>query len=442
METVVPQQICPATGKPFAGTSFPLSAYTIDYDEGGFTAVSRKAVGTLTEMTFATVRWVVSVGTWLISWAFSFGFADRLAQPMAAVAGRYQTAFYVPLVGGALLLSAAYGAVQVFRGRTGRGVAEFAASLVLVAGIGTWLLADPASFLGGALNVTAQVAGAVATVGLGSGTPACPATPGSFANPQMDAAVAPLTGEIERSFVRQPYELLEWGTLVPPGCAQARDAVLASGAGGDRDALVTVMDQPGCTALYRFNREPSTERLGVAVLVLFAASLLMISLGMVAGTVVAAQIVAVLLIALLPFAALAAALPGAGRTATWRWAAAMIRSLTTIVVMSGFLTFLLLTSDALLHAEQGQSLLAQMAVLNVVAVLGFGLRRRAVRAGRLAATHLSRRFEAVQPGLRAPRTAIDVLSFTAPAARGGNLLVAADLGGRVATAVDNARGDA
>ena len=126
MEQVVPGNLCSSSA---AGPGrFPLSAYTIDYDEGGFTAVSRKAVGTLTEMTFAAARWSVSVGMWLIGWAFSFGFADRLAAPMAAVAGRYRTTFFVPLVGSALLIAAAYGGLQIFRGRLGRGLGEFVLS--------------------------------------------------------------------------------------------------------------------------------------------------------------------------------------------------------------------------------------------------------------------------------------------------------------------------
>ncbi len=124
MEKVIPADLCPRSPAGSApasgGPRFAVSAYTIDYDEGGFTAVSRKAVGTLTEMTFATVRWVVSVGMWLVEWAFSFGFADKLAAPMSAVAGRYRVAFFVPLVGSALMISAAYAGVQIFRGRSGR----------------------------------------------------------------------------------------------------------------------------------------------------------------------------------------------------------------------------------------------------------------------------------------------------------------------------------
>src|SRR2546427_5029956 len=81
MEQVVPGNPCP---RPGAGPGrFPLSAYTIDYDEGGFTAVSRKAVGTLTEMTFGAARWGVSGGMWLIRWAFFFRFAYPLAPPLA-----------------------------------------------------------------------------------------------------------------------------------------------------------------------------------------------------------------------------------------------------------------------------------------------------------------------------------------------------------------------
>src|SRR5204863_3205026 len=115
------------------------------------------------------------------------------------------------------------------------------------------------------------------------------------------------------------YELLEWGTPVPDACAAPRDAVLAAGPGGDRDTLVAGMNRPGCTALYRFNRDPSTDRLGVAVLVLVAAGILVLSLSLVAGSVVLVQVVAVGLIALMPFAGLGAELPGPARLLVFFW---------------------------------------------------------------------------------------------------------------------------
>lgn len=409
MPAVIPQPSCRAASPGASGAGlYPISSYTIDYDGGGFTDVSRKAVGSLTDMTFATVRWVVGVGTWLIGWAFSFGFANRLAAPMAAVAGRYQRAFFVPLLGFALLLSAAYGAIQVFRGRVSRGVGEFALSLLLVAAFATWLLADPQGFLDAAFRVTAQLAGSVATVALPAAPAGCQTRAGSYALPGIEAAVIPLTDQIERSFIAEPYDLLQWGTEVPPPCQAAADAVLAAGAGGDRNQIVSAMDTPACQGLYAFNREPSTERLGVAVLVLFASAILMLSLAMVAGTVVLAQVVAVALIALMPFAALAAALPGSGRAVMWWWGTAFVRALATIVVMSGFLVFLLLAADALLAANAGQSLLAQMAVLNLVAILGFSLRRRIARSGKRAA-------EGTVERLRSPRRFPG--AFPAPAAR-------------------------
>src|SRR5260370_36874720 len=174
---------------------------------GGVSAVCRKGVGNLTEMTFAAARWGVSVGMWLIGWAFSFGFADRLAAPMAAVAGRYRAAFFVPLVGSALLISAAYGGLQIFRGRLGRGLGEFVLSLGFVALFGTWLLASPQGFLDGSFRRTAQLAGSVSNVALTDPGSGCRAPQGSFAVPRLDAAVAPLTAQIQESFVQQPYEL-------------------------------------------------------------------------------------------------------------------------------------------------------------------------------------------------------------------------------------------
>jgi hypothetical protein len=402
MEQVVPGNPCPGSGTAAGAGRFPLSAYSIDYDEGGFTAVSRKAVGTLTEMTFAAARWGVSVGIWLIGWAFSFGFADRLASPMAAVAGRYRAAFFVPLVGSALMISAAYGAVQIFRGRLGRGLGEFVLSLAFVVIFGTWLLSSPQGFLGGSFRLTAQLAGSVSNVAMAEPAAGCEAPQGSFDVPRLDAAVAPLTAQIQESFVQKPYELLEWGAPVPDACAPYRDAVLSAGPGGDRNALVAGMNRPGCAALYRFNRDPSTERLGVAVLVVIAAGVLVTSLSLVAGSVVLAQVVAVGLIALTPFAALAGALPGAGRAAMWHWATALLRALATIVVMSVFLTFLLLASDALLSSTRGDSLLVQMAVLNMVAMIGISLRHRLAQSGRRAASGVGRRLERARPGVWAP----------------------------------------
>jgi hypothetical protein len=396
MEQVIPATPCPAATGVRAGR-FPVSAYRIDYDEGGFTAVSRKIVGTLTEMTFAGVRWLVSVGTWLVGWSFSFAFANRLAAPVARVANRYRVAFFVPLIGSALLISAAYGALQIFRGRMARGLGEIALSLLLVGAFATWLLANPGAFLDSSLRVTAQLAGSVAMVALPDSPAGCAAEPGSYALPRLDAAVAPLAQTIQQSFVERPYELLQWGSDVPPGCRPARDTVLAAGPGGDRDQLVAAMDRPGCAGMYRFNRDPSTERLGVALAVLVAAAILMVSLGLVAGSVVAAQVVAVALIAIMPFAALAAALPGSGRAAAWSWAGALVRALATIVVMSSFLTFLLLAADALLQSAEGQSLLVQMAVLNVVAVLGISLRRRMVHSMRRTAAGVTRRLQRTEP---------------------------------------------
>ncbi|MCW3043778.1 MAG: hypothetical protein JWL57_1936, partial [Actinobacteria bacterium] len=47
--------------------------------------------------------------------------------------------------------------------------------------------------------------------------------------------------------------------------------------------------------------------------------------------------------------------------------------------------------DALLTSTRGDSLLVQMATLNLVAILGISLRRRLARSGRRAVTGIGRR---------------------------------------------------
>src|SRR5205807_8766255 len=226
-----------------------------------------------------------------------------------------------------------------------------------------------------------------------------------------------------------PYDLIQWGDMLDGNptyvsgsrniCLQHRDEILAKSPGGNRDQIIAIMNggdgtsdkgtghdgqvnigpfsfdprpwkwfdtsQAGqgtpCHDLWTFNREPSMDRLGVALLSLISALIVIILLVLVAATIVAAQLVAVALIAVLPFAVLGGALPGAGRAFLWRWVALYARALLAIVMMSLFLAFLLLTTRAVLSAETGTSLLVREASLNLVTILAFVARKRILAAG-------------------------------------------------------------
>ncbi len=265
---------------------------------------------------------------------------------------------------------------------------------------------------------------------------------------QYVGLIHPLERGIHQAFIEQPYQLLQWGQAVPAGeCTHRMNEILAKSPGGNRNNIIHIMgtgemgksggggladaiqgpigkavsdwlfgsssDLDGtCDALYKFNTQPSMERLGTAALALIAATIIVILLVLVAGTVVAAQLVAVVLIALTPFAVLGGALPGAGRQMLWRWMAGFARALLTILLMSAFLAFLLVTTKAVFDTTGGNDLLVRMVALNLVTIVAFVARKRLLAAGHRVATNFGQRLGSASVGGHRS-------SWMAPAAVGG-----------------------
>ena len=466
---------------------FPTSAYTVDFDDGDWKALSRKALGSATEMVAGFARFVVGIGLWLVSWAFTFGFAARLADPAVELAGRYQSSFAAPLVHFALVVAAAYGGWHVLRGRLGQGLGEFGISLLVLTLAGTFMLARPKAFLEGSIKTVGNLSGAVVSTAVdcgadcqtvqlgncaaGSLDPACtvpggsvagssdpstnpnaagPPVPGSsraqFVFDKYRGLIRPLERGIHQAFIEQPYELVQWGRFVESGvCRDRMNEILARSPGGERDQIVHIMangkegesaedrlkrsggsgfallftnrdeDKPDgqCDALYKFNRTPTMERLGTAGLTLVAALIVTILLVLVAGTIVAAQIVAVALIAILPFAVLGGVLPGGGRQAFWRWVSTFARALLAILAMSVCLTFLLVTSRAILATESSNELMVRLSTLIAVTITAFVARRRFLEAGQRLAASLGQKLGGM--GVGGARGS----SWVGPAAVGG-----------------------
>jgi len=433
-------------------------------------------MGWFTDFLFGLTRLLVAVGLWVVEWVFTFGFAGRLAQPAADIAARYQSNLAGPLVSFALTLAAVYGGFHILRGRLGKGAGEFGLSLFVVAFAGAFVLSQPKTFLDGALKTTGALSGSVVSLavncgnqcnysvrmGCPTGAPrdACPVPLAVLPGPPVSGGaeetyifdqyvglVHPLERGIHQAFIEQPYQLLQWGQAVPPGeCTHRMNEILAKSPGGNRNNIIHIMgtgemgksgggladaiqgpigkavadwlfgsssDLDGtCDALYKFNTQPSMERLGMAALALFAAIVIMVLLVLVAGTVVAAQLVAVVLIALTPFAVLGGALPGAGRQMLWRWMAGFARTLLTILLMSAFLAFLLVTTQAVFDTTTGDALLVRMAALNLVTIVAFVARKRMLAAGQRVATNFGQRLGSASVGGHRS-------SWMAPAAVGG-----------------------
>lgn len=391
---------------------YPASRYEIWYDEGGLFSVGAKVLGLATELAFGATRALVSLATWLVTWAYSFGFANTLAEPAARIAEAYATRLIGPLELRylALFIAVTYAAWNLLRHRIARGLGELAVSaLVLI--VGGAMLVQPAQMLRTGVGLTAGISAALLELTTdGDARAGTDPAAGEFVI--ATSAADPLTQGLRQAFVAQPHDLLNWGESLTGRCADARDAALDGGPHGTDDTPRELMRNAGCETQAAFNERASAERLMSALLVLVAAFIVLAALVLIAVTVVAAQLFAVGLVALLPFAVLLGVLPGGGRQLLWRWLAAGLRTLAVTVAMAGLLAFVLVTSDALL-ADATSSLLERFALLVVLAVVLFIARRKVLRGTQTVAGNLGRRLETARIG------GTHGSGWMAPAALGG-----------------------
>lgn len=379
----------------------PTSRYEIWYSPGGFTDVAAKVLGLVTELAFGAVRAVVSVATWVITWAYGFRFAAALAEPAGRLAVAYDTRLVGPVGLGslALLLAVVYAGVNVLRSRLSRGVGELLVSLLVLA-LGGMLLTSPAETFRTGIATAASLSSVVLELAVGGDAHAltAPDERSEYAAAST-AAIAPLVGGLREAFVAQPHDLLNWGEVLTGPCAAQREQILAEGPHGteERPRELMAAGGPSCQDYVAFNERPTVERLLGAGVVLVAALIVLTALVLVAVTVVVAQLVAVALVAVMPFAVIGGVLPGAGRQVLWRWLTAGLQCVVAVVAMAGLLTFMLITSQALLSNAQ-QSLLDRLGLLVMVTVTVLVLRKRVLAGTRAMAANLDRRLEAAGVG--------------------------------------------
>lgn len=187
----------------------------------------------LTNAFFTFAQVLVGAQVWMLNWAFSFGAAKALLGPAGTIAGAYQQQVIgrLGLTGVVLTFAAFWCGGMILRGRTSRGAGELAVSVVISALAGT-LLASPATLLlasGGLLGQTRDTAMSLASI---------TATGGASDSQTPAQAAGPLDSTLTASFVAQPYQLLNFGTLmdapsVPAGCRAAYVQIVQGGPWGD-----------------------------------------------------------------------------------------------------------------------------------------------------------------------------------------------------------------
>lgn len=425
-----------------AGSRIPATSYSLGYADSGVLHPMSATTGFFMQALFDASVWLVSIATWLLTWAFTFQFASALAGMAADTARLFQTriVYGLELAHFALFFAIAWCGFQILRGRIMRGAGEMLVTLIIM-GVSLYALADPAGLLRGADAQVSNISGAVMSVAVSkagdtSATPAqvpvaaipgCQTGPGQsciatgnaiYEHPEYGVSIQPLKEAISNALIAKPYDILNWKHPLTGACAIARDKILTqpgpigpppmttdgavmtitgppqpeTAPWDTQDYPRSVMIAAGCTTEATFNARPTLQRTFAAALLLLAAFIVLISLGLIAATVIAAQFVGVGLIMVLPIALAVGMVPSAGRQLLWRWVGLAAKCIVAILALSFLLTFFAIAAGGVLNAFPGPVIVPLFA-LDILALILFFARKRILHAGQRAGQRIGGHLE-------------------------------------------------
>lgn len=365
-----------------ANEPHPLEAYDIGCDEGSWSSFLRKLWCASEAMPFALGKWAIGIGTDLMGWALEF----RLATSLAPVAGLLSRVYDTSLIGPlgvrqlAWTLAMFVAGWHLLRGRGARGASEIA-STFLIACVGSIVLANPQGYLEGSIALAQNTSGAVLEAIDDTLQP-------GGSSQDADAVRDRLDSILRRSFVAEPYDLINWGESLTGECAAARDEILARGPWGSDDEPRDIMRDAGCGEQADFNHDPTDSRAAASLIVMLASIAATVLLVAIALVVFLAQLT---LVALFGGASLCWALalfPGIGRELLWWWLSRLAWAVMATVGATFVLSWLAVTVTAALNATTDFSVIQRCLVALLIVAFAFRLRSQIGRQ----AEALSRRF--------------------------------------------------
>ena len=374
--------------------------YQLSLDSGGWTSPVQALWAALVQITWQAYRAVVAVAIWLIDWVLSFGWLDTLVGPVRTIANNLTAIVDQFQLQTLLLTVAAFVAVVwMGRGRWALGIYELAVS-ALVAALALGALADPVGLVAGddgALLASRDIGLAVADGLARNGQ----------AGGDADALRGEVTDLLTDTFVRQPTQLLNFGTVLDGGpCAAAYDDALTTAAGQTgaedsalRDAVGSCDESAGDVAA-----DPNAGMLVSAGVMWPAAGIVLGFAMLLAGAVLFSSVFALYLSVKLIVALVAALLPGPARGTLWATVADLLMALVVIAVSVVFLTaYLLMIQGVFAAADPEDSPMETFFFVDMLLLVGcliyWKLRRRLAKAADRVAQLLATRPSAAATSL-------------------------------------------
>jgi hypothetical protein len=392
------------------GDTPPLESYDIGCDEGSWNAFLRKIWCSAQAMPFAIGKWSIGIGIDLMDWALEF----RIARSLAPLAGLLSRVYDTSLIGPLGLRHVAWTCAMfaagwhLVRARAARGFGEIATTFV-IATVGAIVLANPQGYLDGSITLAQNTSGAVleatADVFQGTGT-----------DQSTDVVRDRLGNILRRSFVGEPYDLINWGEPLTGECAAARDEVLAGGPWGSEDTPRDIMKDHGCDEAAEFNARPTDSRAAASLIVALAAVAATVLLVAIALVVFIAQLTLIAMFAGASLVWTFALFPG-GRDVLWWWIGRLAWAVAATVGATFVLSWLAITVTAALAATSDVSIIQRCLVALLIVAFGFRLRAQVGRSVEGLSQRLGYRVAAATTS----RTTQGATTFAAGAASGVGL---------------------
>ena len=348
------------------GDQHPLTAYDIGCDEGSWNAFLRKMWCAAQAFPFSIGKWFIGIGIELLAWALEFRIADTLT-PVAAMLSRvYNTSLVGPLNIDELAWTVALfvGGWNLMKARFAEGARDIFLTFI-IAIFGGFVLANPEGYLEGSITLAQNSSGAVleAVDGAMSSSPAQDST----------AVRERLGGVLRRSFVGEPYDLINWGAPLTGECAAARDEILAGGPWGDDDQPREIMRARGCETAADYNANPTDERAAASLTVAVASVMITVLMVMMALAVFVAQITLVALFSGASVVWALALFPG-NRAVLWWWISKLIWAVLVTFASMFLLSWATITVTAVLDATTDLSIVQRCLIAIVIVGVAYKFR--------------------------------------------------------------------
>ena len=374
----------------------PLWNYELSVDRGGALSPGKVLWAGLTELAWGAYRSGVALALWFIDWCLSLSWLNKLAAPVIAVGDAVQaTVNELGLVPVFLTVTALLAGLWFLRGRHTTAVFEIGAACTIAAlasgvfSAPVQMVAGPDGYIASATTTGQQLAAQVST-GMGQGS-----------TPEQLRAVQ--TGRLVDTFIRQPTQLINFGTLLDgTDCEQAYTRVVQDGPYGlDSDIRDAVADCDPDAGDYAGS--PSVS-MAMGALVFVPAALVVLSLAVVlGGSVIMAGMWAMFQSLKALVTLVTGLLPGGGRGSLLLTVTETVVSLAVIVFTSVFLSVFLTVIQAIFAA--GGSPARTFVIVDVLLVAGLIIYRRQHNSIK-AASHRMATWMGQRPGVGVTPTRI------------------------------------